>query len=418
MAKSYRNKQEQETPILYNPEAPTIYDIAKGKSKYRKQFLAYENIERANKPKNPTAVTSVVGGHGVNLISVVAQKLRGGRAEFVANSKYIAKITGKKRRQNINIINQINGTAFKVTSHKKYKNQRNCYVFTHLENTLKTDKSRVQNFAQCQSLQTARVRDKQGYYKNNNTRSIRSKVQAHESIILQNSSSLNLEEVSKVIPLKLKPIGNKRKKPTNAKIKTSRSRVYKFNQYDQPKSLNEHYPLSRKECSELQTSSGRDFTLNAMNEILLDISRKRKESQHRFPSKAAFMAYMSKLYRYEGRDTVKTANLGFKILARATKAEVIEYTTLAQREEFMASFEEVAINLPTPENRFKAKIACTLPPMIGCKLLSGIKSVIFSGNTLEIHLTHELDIDHHKQAILKEARAVDSKINALAICCN
>ena len=147
------------------------------------------------------------------------------------------------------------------------------------------------------------------------------------------------------------------------------------------------------------------------------MSRKPKESRHEFPSKATFMAYMSKVYRYEGRDAVKTANSGFKILARATKAEVIAYTSQNQRDEFMATFEQVAINCPTPENRFKAKIACTLPPMIGYDLLSSIKSVSFSSNTLEIHLANQLNIDHHKQAILKEAMAVDCKITTLSVFC-
>lgn len=328
-------QQEREASILYDSKAATIYDIAKGKSKYRKQFLAYENIERANKPKNPTAVTSVIGGHGVNLVSVVAQKLRGGRTEFVANSKYIAKITGKKRRQNINIINQINGTAFKVTSHKKYKNQRNCYVFTHLENTLKTDESRVQNFAQCQSLQMARVKDEQGYYKNNNTRSIRSNVQAYESIILQNSSSLNLEEVSKVIPLKPKPICNKRKKPTNAEVKANKAKVHHFNQYKEPQDLAYHYPLNNEDCSKLQTKSGRMFCLTAINEILLDMS---KRVDRTFCSKAKFIAYFAKCLSNEKRDAVKTDNINFRIKANITQEErnTAKREAILSREEYKA----------------------------------------------------------------------------------
>ena len=235
----------------------------------------------------------------------------------------------------------------------------------------------------------------------------RSSVQAHESNFLQNS---------KKAIAKKKVLANARKKRTNQERK---AKIYslKFKQYDKPKSLSEHYPLTTEEYLELQTLSGRQFTINAMNEILRDMSRKPKESRHEFPSKATFMAYMSKVYRYEGRDAVKTANSGFKILARATKAEVIAYTSQNQRDEFMATFEQVAINCPTPENRFKAKIACTLPPMIGYELLSSIKSVSFSSNTLEIHLANQLNIEHYKQAILKEAMAVDCKITTLSVCC-
>ena len=235
----------------------------------------------------------------------------------------------------------------------------------------------------------------------------RSSVQAHESNFLQNSKKAIAKKTV---------LANARKKRTNQERK---AKIYslKFKQYDKPKSLSEHYPLTTEECLELQTLSGRQFTINAMNEILRDMSRKPKESRHEFPSKATFMAYMSKVYRYEGRDAVKTANSGFKILARATKAEVIAYTSQNQRDEFMATFEQVAINCPTPENRFKAKIACTLPPMIGYDLLSSIKSVSFSSNTLEIHLANQLNIDHHKQAILKEAMAVDCKITTLSVFC-
>jgi hypothetical protein len=235
----------------------------------------------------------------------------------------------------------------------------------------------------------------------------RSSVQAHESNFLQNSKKAIAKKTV---------LSNARKKRTNQERK---AKIYslKFKQYDKPKSLSEHYPLTTEECFELQTLSGRQFTINAMNEILRDMSRKPKESRHEFPSKATFMAYMSKVYRYEGRDAVKTANSGFKILARATKAEVIAYTSQNQRDEFMATFEQVAINFPTPENRFKAKIACTLPPMIGYNLLSSIKSVSFSSNTLEIHLANQLNIDHHKQAILKEAMAVDCKIMTLSVYC-
>jgi hypothetical protein len=105
-------------------------------------------------------------------------------------------------------------------------------------------------------------------------------------------------------------------------------------------------------------------------------------------------------------------------MARATKAEVIAYTTQTQRDEFMATFEQAAIDFPTPENRLKAKIACTLPPMIGYNLLSSIKSISFLNDMLEICLVNQLNIDHHKQAILKEAKAVDCKIDHVLVYCS
>ena len=231
-------KQERKAQTLESLEPAAIYDIAKSRSKYRKQYIAYDNLERANKPQNATAVTSVIGEKALKLVSVVAQKLKGERTEFIANSKYIAKITGKKRRQNINIINQIKDTVFKIIFYKKYKNQRNCYVFTHLENTAKIYNSKVQNIAQLESIQTLLPSQIQGLYKNNNTKSIRSNVRMHESNFLENAEEIKIEETAEpqvaifpkehIKPVKLKKrLLNERKEATNTERK---ARVYHFNQ--------------------------------------------------------------------------------------------------------------------------------------------------------------------------------------------
>jgi hypothetical protein len=53
--------------------------------------------------------------------------------------------------------------------------------------------------------------------------------------------------------------------------------------------------------------------------------------------------------------------------------------------------------------------------MIGYNLLSSIRRVSFLNDVLEIHLTNQLNIDQHKQAILKEAKAVDCKIDGISV---
>ena len=225
----------------------------------------------------------------------------------------------------------------------------------------------------------------------------RSSVQAHESNFLQNS---------KKVIVKKAVLANTRKKTTHQERK---ARIYtpKFKQYDKPKSLSEHYPLTNEECSELQNSSGREFTINAMNEILLDMSRKPKESRHEFPSKAAFMAYMSKVYRYEGRDAVKTANSGFKILARATKAEVIQHTTQTERESYLNLVEQQAITHRIDENQLKAKWANTLPTNVAYNLLSNMRTVRKVGKMLEVPMDKEVELtEYSREIILAQANAV------------
>ncbi len=140
----------------------------------------------------------------------------------------------------------------------------------------------------------------------------------------------------------IKP-ANQRKKLTNAEYKAKKGKLLRFNQYDKPKNLSEHYPLTDADCSTLQSKSGRDFTTNAINEILLALSNKPKTKGHSFPSNASFTAYMSKVLVNEKRDTVKTSNLGFKINANLTKEDIVERTTYAQREVYLSEVEDRAI---------------------------------------------------------------------------
>jgi len=74
--------------------------------------------------------------------------------------------------------------------------------------------------------------------------------------------------------------------------------------YRNPRQLKDFYPLTEKDCQELQKQSGRGFTLNAMNQILQDMSKRLKDRS--FRSKKGFISYMSKALEYEMRDAVQT----------------------------------------------------------------------------------------------------------------
>jgi len=156
---------------------------------------------------------------------------------------------------------------------------------------------------------------------------IRSNVHAHESNFLQNSKEVKITgnvkaEVSTFPPPPAKPVklkkrvSNQRKKTTNTERK---ARIYHFNQYKKPQDLKHHYPLTKEDGGKLQSLSGREFSLNAMNEILLDMS---KRLDNRFCSKAQFMAYFGKCLRFEMRDSVKTGNDNFRIKANVHREEV------------------------------------------------------------------------------------------------
>ena len=92
-------------------------------------------------------------------------------------------------------------------------------------------------------------------------------------------------------------------------------------QQSKQRQLEDFYPLSKEDCSILQSTSERDFSLNAMNEILKNMSQ--KINNRIFYSKKGFLAYMSQAFRYEKRDAVKINNTDFRIRSNLNASEQI-----------------------------------------------------------------------------------------------
>jgi len=119
-------------------------------------------------------------------------------------------------------------------------------------------------------------------------------------------------------------------------------------------SLAYFYPLSQPEAVKLQALCGRQFSGNAINEILLNMSK--RLTDRLFKSKKAFMNYMAKALTYEKRDTVKISNETFRIRANISKDEIIKH----RQETFLSRIEESTdITLAAQLSR---KLASTLPP--------------------------------------------------------
>jgi hypothetical protein len=113
------------------------------------------------------------------------------------------------------------------------------------------------------------------------------------------------------------------------------------------------------------------------------MSKKPSLQEHRFASKAQFMAYMSKALLHEMRDAEKTANSNYYIKANQTQEQLIERTTQAEREKFLNEIEQQAIIQVSPENQLKAKLANTLVSSKAYKLLSGLKQFQLVGDIME-----------------------------------
>ena len=170
------------------------------------------------------------------------------------------------------------------------------------------------------------------------------------------------------------------------------------------KQLIDFYPLSQTDASDLQYSSGRQFSVNAMNEILKDMSKRLADPL--FKSKKAFMSYMSKAYANEMRDAVKISNESFRIKSKQSEKEI---TTRAQ-EEYLDSIEN---SLQTsPEWRLKKKLASVFEPSKSYNLLKTYKSINKVRETFYLHLSKHVELtDLDKKIILNQIKATHENID-------
>ena len=126
-------------------------------------------------------------------------------------------------------------------------------------------------------------------------------------------------------------------------------------------SLSSFYPLSLTDIDKLQILCGREFSGNAINEILQSLSI--KLPNHNFPHKAAFINYMGKALTYEMRDVVKISNESFKIKSNVTCEGIMAKV----REEFLSEIENSRDT--SPKMQLSRKLAGILEPNIAYDFL-------------------------------------------------
>ena len=303
---AYSTQKQEQGATTNQEQLCKLYSFKEEKARYRKSYIDWDKIKRANN-KAIRQKAQYLSKDAQAILAPVIQGLKKGKRVFF-NHKYISSITLCKRRQNQNIIKQLE-SVLDITYHNSItyngKKHRFSYEFSYklikLENTSYSEHPIEQFPAQQNDFLYI-------YKENKNIEDI-----DLESNFLQNSES----SVCPKKPAKLKKrLSNERKKATNAERK---ARIYHFNQYKEPQNLKHHYPLTKEDGDKLQSLSGRKFSLNAMNEILLDMS---KRLDNQFCSKAQFLAYFGKCLRFEIRDAVKTCNDNFRIKTNLPKEEV------------------------------------------------------------------------------------------------
>ncbi len=162
------------------------------------------------------------------------------------------------------------------------------------------------------------------------------------------------------------------------------------------------YPLVQSDIAFLQKVSGRDFSITAVNEILLKLSK--RHTQHRFPNKEAFMSYMGKVLCYEMRDAVQISSVDFKLNCNRDQSEVAQVRYL----------EEIEYSKDTsPIAQLRRKLAAVLAPKLAYQFLKAANISDYSAysqssnNSFAIELSHELELSYlQQQIILEQVRAV------------
>ena len=183
--------------------------------------------------------------------------------------------------------------------------------------------------------------------------------------------------------------------------------IFKQNPARKPKTLDDFYPLTEEDCAELQSRSGRPFTKTAMNEILQNLANKAKQAI--FWSKKGFMAYMSKVYRYELRDAEKTSSETFKIRSNMDS----ESMEIAKQEKYLSEIESCL--QVSPEWHLKKKLASVLDRSRAYALLTSYKRVeIGEGGDIGrciLHMQKRINITpNEKEIILNQVRATHERV--------
>jgi hypothetical protein len=176
----------------------------------------------------------------------------------------------------------------------------------------------------------------------------------------------------------------------------------KLNIFTKSKTLVNFYPLSKEDCSELQTLSGREFSLNAMNEILLDMSKRLTDRV--FNSRKGFLSYMSKAFAYEMRDAVKTSNESFKIKANLSSEE-------SRAEEVENYLTEIEYSTQvSPEWHLKKKLACVLESAKAYSLLKAYRSITIEGDIAKIYLHKPVQLSQgEREQVLSQVKATHER---------
>ena len=214
---------------------------------------------------------------------------------------------------------------------------------------------------------------------------------SNESNILNDGYSSSEEKIQKPKPAE---------PPKSQKIR----KLYQ-NQYAKPKTLPEESPINDQEEAEIYKLSGRMFEKKFLNDSLKRMIN--KGLQKIFHSRRQFIVWFSKCMLNELRSVDQTNKIGFYIKGNKTKAEIVEHTTMNDRERYLNKIETDAIHHRSDETQLKAKWAGRLAPNTAYNLLINLTHWRIVGEVMEIYLQKGMDmLEMQKHTLLSQIQAI------------
>jgi len=373
------------------------------KSTYRKSYIAWDDIERANKPKSYTNKTKHLGKNSKAVLSVIIQKLRN-KSRVLLNHKYISTITRCERRQNQNIIKELSH-ILEINYHSSFTNPNNdktyryCYEFSlkeleqiHTSSSADLNKSIEQKITHHSIYKENKIINNRSNKSNFNLNSRNTRLESDkqsENLVTTEPASVNDAQAQEY--------------KEEIKVITMTSNGF-LNGGKSLEDMLEH--LTDETCSTLRSNCGRDFTDRAIREIAKAVSKSKKGSAAFFYHVKGFIAYLSKILSFEKRDPVKISDTNYYITANQTNEE----QETRKQEKYLTDV-EYSLQV-SPEWHLKKKLASVLERSKAYNLLTSYKSLDIKENKAIVHLRKHVELSEmDNNIILQQVQATHEIIN-------
>jgi len=344
------------------------------------------DIRRAN---NPFRVISI---NAYCLLQHILKKLeKGNQGVVFISAQQLCEITTLCRRQNINLLREISNIV--QSNYKRLVVMgRDEYIYGYTFSCTDLAKEWLNNEEKRQLLLYRDVEIHQEIHQ-----------EIDVEISKKSPQSINTHTNEDIDTSCIESIENNKSIDINyrsgnfSKVSKGLNKVNSSPKTKPPKNLKYFYPLSQEDCDKLQTTSKRDFSLRAMNEILLDVSNRRSDLY--FRDKEKFLNYMTKLYANEKRQTTDTNKLTFRIKNNIGADE----RESMRKSQFLAQFEKDSQGALTKEQRFKRGIAARFSEDLAYEFLTSYKSSGIDENKMfKINMAKNVKLSPLQKDILLE----------------